>query len=66
MKQHTATFKKAKECKHSYVFESADEKAPATSVYVRKSVIPIGAQECKITVSFPDGGQDETYNTIGT
>lgn len=64
MKSHTAIFKVGKTCKHSIVFESADEKAPAGSVYVRKNVIPIGATECKITVSFPDGGQDVDYKNV--
>lgn len=64
MKQHTAMFTKTKEVKHSIVFGSQADDAPVGSVYVRKLVIPIGATECKITVSFPDGGQDEAYKAI--
>jgi len=64
MKQTTATYKKTKECKHSIVFANDSIEAPASSIYVNKRIIPIGATELKLTVSFPAGGADQGYNNI--
>jgi hypothetical protein len=66
MKQYTNTLKAADPKKHSIVFKPAGDDANviASSIYILNDVIPDGADECKITISWPDGGQDEEYNNL--
>lgn len=64
MKSYTNKLFLADNKKHSKVFkptDSSNEGTIASSVYIMNGVIPVGATECKITVSWPKGGQDEAY-----
>ena len=66
MKQTTNKLVKSDDKKHSIVFKPvAGTKDPiVTSVYIMKTGIPTSAQDCKITISWPEGGQDEAYLKI--
>lgn len=66
MKQITNTLKAADPKKHSIVFKPTGDDAVVicSSIYILNDAIPPGADECKITISWPDGGQDEDYNNI--
>lgn len=66
MKQVTNTLTKADDKKHSIVFKPAgdDENVICSSIYIMREVIPQGATECKITLSWPEGGQDQDYAAV--
>ena len=63
MKTVTNKLHKADDKKHSVVFKPTSnvENPIVTSVYIMKTAIPTGAIECKLTISWPEGGQDEAY-----
>lgn len=66
MKVYTNKFVKAEDKKHSKVFKPVgdEDSRIASSIYIMNGIIPIAATECKITVSWPEGGQDEAYLKI--
>lgn len=66
MKQVTNKLTKTEDKKHSVIFKpDAGVESPAVqSIYISRAVIPHGATECKLTLSWPDGGQDEAYLKI--
>lgn len=65
MKTTTNTLIRDRDCKHSVIFKpiamTETDKTIVTSVYISKSTIPVGAKECKLTISWSEGGQDEAY-----
>jgi hypothetical protein len=66
MIQYINTLKAADPKKHSIVFKPAgeDEHVICSSIYILNEVIPVGANECKITISWPEGGADVDYNAL--
>ena len=56
-KTYTLKLKKAKECKHSIVFEPATAGTPtepnfATGIYIARACIPAGAETCTVTLNW--------------